>query len=232
MADYPGQHRVQTLGADQRFDMRLWLAWVAAVTMGWAVDWAVGWVVVEVVSRVSPDAIWAAFLFHGPHVVGIGVALLQALVLRRRLAQAAWWILATGVAAVFGELIRISVTGAVYDAMVEIDAAFLTSIALSILAGGLLVGAAQWLILRRLVERAGWWIPASGLGLIAGWLLGAFVGSIVAEYVLDSPNDLKAFELVAELVGAIIYAAITGYALVRLLQSRALDADDARSALR
>ena len=228
MAEHPAQRRVQAPDADQPFGLRSWLAWVAAVTIGWAVGWVVG----EVVSRISADAIWVAFLFQGAHVVGIGVAVLQALVLRRRLAQAARWIVATGVAAVFGELINIFVTGAVYDVTGEIDAAFLTSIALSVLASGLLVGTGQWLILRRLVERAGWWIPVSGLGLIAGWLLGAFVGSIVVEYVLDSPNDLKAFELVAELVGAIIYAAITGYTLVRLLQSRALDADDAPSALR
>ena len=96
---------------------------------------------------------------------------------------------------------------------------FLWSIALAVFAAGLLVGTAQWLILRRIVQRAGWWIPVSGLGQILGWFVGAFVGSIVVEHVLGSPSDLKTFELVAGLVAAIIYAALTGYTLTRLFRS-------------
>jgi len=35
----------------------------------------------------------------------------------------------------------------------------------------------QWLILRRYLPRAGWWIPASAVGIFAGWVLGGmFVG--------------------------------------------------------
>ena len=117
------------------------------------------------------------------------------------------------------EVIATYVTVAAYERTGEIDAGFLTSIALTIVAGGFLVGIAQWLILRRIVDRAGWWIPVSGLGLIVAWSLGALVGTVVVEDMLRFKDDIRAFNLVAELVGAIIYAAITGYALTRLFRS-------------
>lgn len=215
VTDYPTQQHIQALAADQPFGLRFWLAWVAAVTIGWAVGWVVG----EVVSPASAVAVGAAILFQGAHVVGIGAAALQALVLRRRLEQPAWWILATGVAAVISRVVQSFVTGSVYDLSGEIDAAVITSIAASVFSSGLLVGAAQWLILRRLVERAGWWIPVSGFGLILAWFLGSIVGSIMVQNILDSPNDLKTFDLIAGLISAIIYAAITGYALARLFRS-------------
>jgi hypothetical protein len=36
---------------------------------------------------------------------------------------------------------------------------------------GFIAGAAQWLVLRPYLARAGWWIPATGLGMFVGWLL-------------------------------------------------------------
>lgn len=199
----------------QPFGLRSWLAWVAAATAGWVL----GWTVVEVVARVSADAIWVAYLLQGSRAVGIGTAVLQALVLRRRLEQAAAWVLATGVAAVVAEFIGTLAIGAVYNRTGEIDGGYLWSIMLAVFAAGLLVGFAQWLILRRVVARAGWWIPVSGLGLILGWFVGALVGAFVVENLLGSTDDLRAFQLVAGLVAAIVYAAITGYTLTRLFRS-------------
>lgn len=215
MSAYPAQQRAEPPIAHQPFGLRSWLAWVAAVTAGWAIGWAVG----ELVARVSPDVVWLAYLFQGAHAVGIGTAVLQALVLRRRLEQAAAWVLATGVAAIVAEFIGTLAIGAVYNRTGEIDGGYLWSIMLAVFAAGLLVGFAQWLILRRLVKRAGWWIPVSGLGLIFGWFVGAFVGWFVVEHQLGSTNDLGAFQLVAGFVAAITYAAITGYTLIRLFRS-------------
>ena len=215
MSEYPAQPRAAAPAAAHPFGLRSWLAWVGAVTAGWAI----GWTFAEVVARVSADAIWVGHLFQGSHAVGVGTAVLQALVLRRRLEQAAAWVLATGVVAVGSELVGTLASGAVYNRTGEIEGGFLWAIALAVFAGGLLVGFAQWLILRRLVQRAGWWIPISGLGLISGWFVGALVGTIVVENLLGSTNDLRAFQLVAGLVAAIIYAALTGYTLTRLFRS-------------
>ena len=215
LSKHPARHHAEPPATHQPFGLRSWLAWVAAVTAGWAIGWTVG----EIIAQVSPDIVWFAFLFQGAHVVGIGAAALQALVLRRHLEQAATWVLATGLAAVVSEVIATYVLQSAYDGWGDIHAALLTSIALTVLVGGLFVGAAQWLILRRRVKRAGWWIPVSGLGLLFAWFVGGFVSTIVIEHVLGSPSDLKAFQLVAGLVAAIIYAALTGYTLARLFRS-------------
>ena len=194
---------------------RSWLTWVAAVTAGWVIGWTVG----ELVARISADAIWVAFLIQGGNSVGIGVAALQALALRRHLEQAATWILATGVAAVVADVIGSLATGAVYNRIGQIEGGYLWSLALSVLAAGLLVGFAQWLILRRLVARAGWWIPVSGLGLIVGWFVGALVGTFVVRDLLGLTNDLHAFRFITDLFSTTTYAAITGYTLLRLFRS-------------
>ncbi len=64
-------------------------------------------------------------------------------------------------------------------------------------AGGIVVGVLQWLVLRRQVARAGWWVLASTVGWVVGGPVGAFVGWPA--------------------LGA-VYGAITGSALVGLLR--------------
>ena len=85
MSERPARQRAQAPAAHQPFGLRSWLVWVAAVIAGWAIGWTVG----ELVVGVSADAIWVAYLIQGGNSVGIGVAALQALVLRRHLEQAA-----------------------------------------------------------------------------------------------------------------------------------------------
>ena len=203
----------------RNLDPRPWLWWTLAAVAGWAIG--------EFLFRVSGELVWGALLFRGAHVLGVGVAVLQGLVLHRHLAQAGWWILATGVAAVLGGIAVLAATADVLYITRGIEVSSVASIALSVLGSGLLVGCSQWLILRRHVARAGWWIPVSGLSLVVGWL----VGAMVVEYALAPQNHPAAFDLVAGLLSAVIYGAITGYALDRLLQSRTPDPNDTPSAL-
>ena len=61
-----------------------------------------------------------------------------------------------------------------------------------------MVGVLQWLVLRRQMARAGWWVVASVVGWLVGWLVawggfgivsgggfvgGGFVGEVVSEAV-------------------------------------------------
>jgi hypothetical protein len=100
--------------------------------------------------------------------VGIGAAMgiMQWLVLRPQVRQASWWI----VASIVGWII-----GLVAIAVVPPEIGALTGIML-----GVVFGTAQWFILRRWVDGAGWWIVVSALGWAVGPIFGVlFVGAVV-----------------------------------------------------
>ena len=226
MADYPARRRAQPLNGDQRFDLRLWLAWIAATTVGWAVA--------EFVYLVFVDAFAVAVWLRGDAGVGVFVAVLQALVLRRRLTQPAWWILASGIGGVLGPLAGVYVNATVYAAY-GVHGVYVTTVFLTALGAGILIGALQWLVTRRQVARAAWWVPVSGLGMVAGTSVGRLATGVVLSIISDIVGEeinLTVFDIATGFVGATILAAITGYALVRLLQSPAPDAGDALSTLR
>jgi hypothetical protein len=94
-----------------------------------------------------------------------------------------WWVLASTVGLAVGMLVRpfaFYVVGAwltwgggievvfALDDVVALEVAFALSGAL----GGASVGIAQWLVLRRQVSRAGWWVLASSVGLAVGSVVG------------------------------------------------------------
>ena len=202
--------------------MKLWLWWTLA-TIG-------GSVVGALVLNVTDEALlWVLYLFYGAFGFGLGGAVLQALVLPGRWTHAVSWALATSVATtVSGKAIVDAGT-----ALVDLNSPVLEGVSLVLfmlteLGVGLLVGTCQWLVLRRLVGRAGWWIPVSGLSLILGWYV---AGSVTATMLGTSqdPNENQTL-LVSMSVHGIIYGAVTGYLLVRLRRSRSPDAGDTTTA--
>ena len=86
------------------------------------------------------------------------------------------------------------------------------------------VGVLQWLVLRRQVARAGWWVVANVVGL------GVFV--VASGFIMITVDLVVGFvgTVVSEVVGMAMYGVITGIVLVQLLRQRAGDADDAASA--
>jgi hypothetical protein len=84
-----------------------------------------------------------------------------------------------------------------------------------------LTGVMQWLVLRRQVPRAGWWIPASVAAHFSGIAVGIYMSTIfsVALY--------SVFHL-SELIGVAVIALITGAALVWLLRQPAAALDGLR----
>lgn len=192
-------------------DLRLWLAWLAATTLGWAAG-LFGY-------RVLADAFYFAGWLKTLDGIGFCIALLQALVLRRYLDHAAWWLVVSGSCGVVAVYLRALVIVTVLTTTGN-QVAFVATDALTALGTGILIGVLQWLVLRRQLARAQWWIPVSGLGVLVGAVTGDVVGFVVVIYVLNLGIDPNAFVVVSGLVSAPIYGAITGYALVRLLHSR------------
>ena len=199
--------------SNQPFGRRSWLAWIAATTIGWAVA--------ELLYRTLVDAIPVAALIRGGIGVGVFMAVLQALVLRRYLGRPVRWILASGFVAVLASPVEASALANVYTAYGP-GPTFAASMVLTSLAVGLLAGTLQWLVLRRHVSRAAWWIPASALAMVAGLPLAGFAAMVaLAIFVIFSGIDIDSsvYGIAHGLFGATTYAAITGYTLLRLLRS-------------
>jgi hypothetical protein len=141
---------------------------------------------------------WLDFLFLGI-VPGIGVGVLQWLVLRRRVSGAGWWVLASAAA---GYGILAGFIG--YSESLSFGALlrFTGVVAL----GGAVTGILQWLVLRGKVSRAGWWVLASTVG----WALGMTVTRAIPWGVDDVILPLV-------VTGAVL-GVVTGGALVWLLR--------------
>jgi hypothetical protein len=90
-------------------------------------------------------------------------------------------------------------------------------VAFGVLAGVVLlasIGFAQWLVLRRHVDRAGSWVVANALAWIAGL---AVVFAAIGVAPADSPVLIAAFGVVGGLGMGLTVALVTGLFLVRLL---------------
>ena len=181
-------------------DWGLWLWWVVAGVVGWGVGWGLGWSEVEFMS------VDVAAAEYGGVVVGVTVAgVLQWLVLRQRMARAAWWIVASLVSGLVAG-------GVIY--WVGGDAGFTAEVARDLDVGwvveaglyGAVLGVLQWLVLRGQVALSGLWVLAS----IVGWIVGDPVCS-----------SLMGFGTLSWVVFGAVYGAITGLVLVWLLRQPA-----------
>ena len=139
------------------------------------------------------------FTYLFPLIVGLLTGCLQYSLLRRYLPRMGWWVAAT----VAGWLGLVLILG-IFSALAffwTADVANEILINWAFVALGLSIGVGQWLLLRRRLPRAAWWIAAN----IGGWtLLGLIVGN----------GSLNQYMVLA--VG-ILPACVTAMALVLLM---------------
>jgi NhaP-type Na+/H+ or K+/H+ antiporter len=202
-----------------------WLLWVLASTAGWAVGNAV---FNAVVGAMGSAVRFAVVLAVGGAVGGAVAGVAQWLILRRQVRRAGWWILASTVGWAVGWAVVNAVVNAVVDAVVDavvgavvdavVDAvvgavgwAVVNAVVNAVVGAvvGAVSGVAQWLILRRQVRRAGWWILAS----TEGWAVGLAVGSAVDWDMSRAVSSA----VIGAVIGAMI-GIITGAVLVWLLR--------------
>ena len=79
----------------------------------------------------------------------------------------------------------------------------------------MIVGLLQWLILRKWVYQAGWWIVTSPLAGIAAGVLAMIVFDVVFRN-FDSPTLAWFLPVITGLAAGFVYGAITGAVLTRL----------------
>ena len=145
---------------------RVWFLWLMASAFGWGQGVYWGWFSggEPKTLQAIPPVIEAGYL--GVVVGGILIGVLQALVLRRHLARAAWWVLASlGAVAVVG----VVVFG---GGLVSAEVGWFGGVSVF----GTVVGLLQWLVLRRQIPRSGWWVLASTVGWVVGLPLGDLNG--------------------------------------------------------
>ena len=176
---------------------RFWLQWVLASILGFAVGAAIGNAVTD----------WVSTALFG--AVG---GFMQWLVLRRRIASAGWWVLASTLGFAIAPIAAIAGVMAMSQVMSLDGNPMAAPILLGVLFG-VLSAIMPWLVLRPQVVRAGWWVPAHLLGSLAGGALG-----IVTFHAVSA---IGYYQLCWAAAGAMFGAglgAITGITLVWLLR--------------
>jgi hypothetical protein len=135
------------------FDWALWFLWIMATTLGWVLG-----------RFLLPNLTFVT--------IGIGLAVLQWLVLQHRLRKAWRWLIATTLGWLLGSTLVLAFLPEGMD--------FLAGIII-----GITTGTAQWLVLRSELYWAGWWIVISviawttGMALLPGVMLtGVMAGAI------------------------------------------------------
>ena len=215
----------------------LWVWWVVASLVGGVFGVNVGALVVFVgglIAGASMDAL--AGLIAGASMgalvlqVGVGVGsgfmvgVLQWLVLRRQVAGVGWWVVAS--AAGWVVLMVMTWLGSVGARAIMVGAAGMI-VGVGVLAGvvaggavgGFVVGVLQWLVLRRQVARASWWVVATVVGQVTMAVMAGVmrvfgsVGGVVGG-------------VAGEAASLAMYGGITGIVLVQLLRQRAGEADE------
>jgi hypothetical protein len=155
-------------------------------------------------------------------LAGIGegavLGLAQWLALRRYLPGIAWreWVIATGSAAGAAWLIGMSLSA--LGGAPEVTPQLMIAIAIPLgIIFLLLMGGAQWFVLRRRVSRAGWWIVANAVA----WPVGVAVPVVALSLVPDNAAAwmMIAVGVISGILMGVVVGAITGFALARLVRS-------------
>jgi len=150
------------------------------------------------VRRITEDYLFR-YLF--PPIVGLLMGCLQYGLLRRYLPRMGWWVAVTLAGWLLGLVLILGITRALAFFWTNDVAYDFLIINWEFVALGLSIGVGQWLLLRRRLPRAAWWIAAN----IGGWtLFGLIVG-----------ND--SFDQYGLLALGIFPACVTAIALVLLL---------------
>lgn len=86
------------------------------------------------------------------------------------------------------------------------------------LVAGAILGTPQWLVLRRHVRRAAWWIPANALAWVPGMVMAFYAAAFIFSTSIGGSTVVLAVGTLAA-IGAVV-GAIHGLALVWLVRLR------------
>lgn len=219
------------------WEWRIWAQWVlanaASETVGLGATLLIGtFLLVQAEPTIGAIPSAALGVLVATMIEGLVVGTAQWLVLRRPLVKMKWrsWALATALGAFIawtlgmlpstmlftGPETGAGAPGEMSDLLVYAPAAGLGLVAGSIL------GAPQWLALRRHLPKAGWWVPANALAWMLGMVM-VFIGmSFIPAQGITWPVALVLLLCVVA-AGAVV-GAVHGLVLIWLLYQRHLRA--------
>ena len=187
------------------------IKWVVVSAGGMFVGLFTGFLLISFISSLLSSIIHVelgerlTFLVFGM-IIGIGIGILQWLVLKRRVSRTGWWVL-TNIAACCG-IFLIGFEG--WSESFESFSTIMSWIWI-VTVGGAVTGILQWLVLRRRVSRAGWWVLLSTVG----WVLSVTVTRAL-PWGVRSRDALWGMTAIGSVMGL-----VTGGAIVWLLQQSA-----------
>jgi hypothetical protein len=180
---------------------KIWIAWALATTLAWVAGGmlliGLGYGIAEAIHPLLGEQVALAIGFCiAGGLAGAATGAVQWLVLRQFGVDTRGWIAASGI-------------GMAISMPIAILIAVTTRPQPGILLGGPLVGGivglAQWLILRRHVAQAGWWVLASALGFTAFFAAAQLLGG-------------EGREIIAVTAAGLLLGVITASALVWLMR--------------
>ena len=185
--------------------------WVAASGVGGGIGlvfpgYVVTMAVASVVGDLS-DAMGGSLLCVW---IGAGLGAGQAIVLSKGVgfARTGWWVLAASAGSLLGMLIVVGLSTSVYPAAEAVGSFQLDVLGPAVIFG--VMGLVQWMILRREVAQAGWWIVASVVsGIVAGLVAGAYFGGL--------PSTAGTVAVAA--VSLALASSVTGFRMYWLIQT-------------
>lgn len=216
------------------WDWKLWFKWILANAVGETVGLGgtllIGGLLLLNAQKTMVVPAAALAVLAGTFIEGTVVGTAQWLVLRRPLASMRWrvWVLATAIGAFVAWTLGMIpstfiFTGADTAGAAPSQMSDLMVYALAAVMGlglGSILGVPQWLVLRRHLPKAGWWVLANALAWMVGMVV-VFVGTnfIPPEGISISVALMLLLFLFA--AGAAV-GAVHGLVLIWLLRSRSL----------
>jgi len=195
--------------------LKLFFLWALATTLGELIGFAIPSVLGVIAVIFAPKLLFAMMILAG---VGEGAVLgfAQSLVLKRYLKNISQpqWIFATAAAAALAWIIGMLPSTLIDNNVILSPTIIITGGILLAILFLLSMGFAQWLVLRKQVKKAGWWILANAIA----WPLGVATSIGILALVPDQSSTIVWITvgiLSGVMMGAVV-GVITGIALVRL----------------
>ncbi len=142
----------------------------------WCLATTVGWTIGLIAMSIRHPSLFEAnpqlYIPVGMSIAGLALGLGQWPVLLKRLRGAAWWVLAS--------VLGWGTIGFFYWLLP--DSAILNIPFVIFVSAAVLAAMGQWLVLRRQVRRAGWWIVGSAVGWLVMTLCLKLVSSLSSFY--------------------------------------------------